>query len=39
MKRFVVVKYYNFLMFLEDVIGGVENFIHKHRVKIDEKYW
>ena len=39
MKKFAINRYYDFLMFLEDVLGGVATIINKHRKKIDEKYW
>jgi hypothetical protein len=39
MKKILINKYYNFLMFLEDVFGGVETFINDHRKRIDDKYW
>lgn len=32
-------KYYNFLMFLEDVFSGIETTINNHRKNLDKKYW
>jgi len=39
MKKFLIVKYYDFLMFLEDIFGGVATKINEHRTRIDEKYY
>jgi hypothetical protein len=39
MKRFIINKYYNFLMFLEDVFDGISTKINNHRKRIDDKYW
>ena len=39
MKKLAINKYYNFLMWLEDVFGGLEDKVNNHRVRIDEKYW
>jgi len=39
MKKFFINKYYNLLMFLEDVFGGIETAANNHRKHIDEKYW
>lgn len=38
-KRKTITFYYNFLMFLEDVFGGIETKINNHRKVIDKKYW
>ena len=39
MKKFLINKYYDFLMFLEDIFGGIETIINNHRKKVDEKWW
>ena len=39
MTRYIIKKYYNFLMFLEDVFGGLSTLVNNHRRKVDEKYW
>ena len=38
-KRYVIVKYYDFLMFLEDFFDYFGTAINNHRKRIDEKYW
>lgn len=39
MKKFIIVKYYGFLMFLEIVFGEILDRINHHRQKVDKKYW
>jgi len=39
MKKWIINKYYYFLIWLEDIIGGISMKIHNHREKIDIKYW
>lgn len=38
-KRRLINKYYNLLMWLEDVLSAVEVGVNEHRKHIDEKYW
>jgi len=39
MKRILINLYYDFLMFLENVFGGIEISINNHRKRIDDKCW
>jgi len=39
MKKYIINKYYNILMSLEDFFSGISTIINKHRKRIDEKYW
>ena len=39
MKRYIINKYYNFLMLLEDFFSGISTSINNHRKRVDEKYW
>jgi hypothetical protein len=39
MKRYIINKYYNFLMILEDFFGGISTRINNHRKRVDAKYW
>ena len=39
MKRNFLIKYYDFLMWLETIFGGLSTAVNNHRKKIDEKYW
>jgi hypothetical protein len=39
MKKFIINKYYNLLMLLEDFFGFFETKINNHRKNIDHKYW
>ena len=39
MKKYLINKYYYFLMFLEDVIDGISIKINRHRNVIDDKYF
>ena len=38
MKRLINM-YYDFLLFLEDVVGGVGTAINNHRKRLDDRYW
>lgn len=38
MKKYFINKYYGFIFWLEDVFGGIEDMINKHRERFDEKY-
>lgn len=39
MKRALIIHYYDFLMFLENVFGGISTKINNHRKLVDDKYW
>lgn len=39
MKRYLINKYYNTLMLLEDLFDGLSTMVNNHRKRIDEKYW
>jgi hypothetical protein len=39
MKRFIIVLYYNFVFWLEEITGAFANIFFQWRVNIDEKYW
>lgn len=39
MKRYIINKYYNFLICLEDIFGNIATTINNHRNTIDNKYW
>ena len=37
--KFLINKYYNFLMWLEGIFGSMGTIVNNHRKKIDEKYY
>lgn len=39
MKKYFINKYYDLLIWLEDILAKPSDIVHKHRVKIDDKYW
>ena len=39
MKKYIIDKYIDFLILLEDIIDGMETIINNHRKRLDEKYW
>lgn len=38
-KKYLINKYYDFLMLIEDVICNFSTHVNNHRRKIDKKYW
>jgi hypothetical protein len=39
LKKYIINKYYDFLMSIEDFLGYLETAVNNHRRKIDDKYW
>ncbi len=39
MKKFLINKYYDLLMILEDFFANISDNINDHRISLDEKYW
>lgn len=39
MKKYLICKYYDFLMFLEDVVDEISLKINRHRNAVDDKYF
>ena len=35
----IINKYYDFLIWLEDIFGGIETKVNNHRKRLDNKYW
>lgn len=39
MKKVLINKYYDLILFIEDIFSDLVTKINNHRKKLDEKYW
>jgi hypothetical protein len=39
MKKYIINKYYDFIIWLEDIFSNLGTKINNHRKKIEGKYW